>query len=1779
MRAAKKARIDRKVLHNLVPLNALSESRFAKIAEKILVEEIKAGNYLFRKGDRDGKSVYLLEGKISLIDSSRKVTGEVEAGSDISRYPIANLQPRTLSAKAAKKSVIAYIDSNLLDVFLTCDQTQTADVVEISGADTGDWMTRVLQSEVFSKLPPAKIQSLLMKMRPFSLEAGETVISQGDEGDYFYTIHEGRCAVTRRETPDGEDVLLAELGEGDSFGEDALVSNTRRNATVTMLTDGTLMRLAKQDFIELLKKQLLRHIDCKTARAMVEEGAVWLDVRTPDEYERGSFEDSVNIPLAGLRDELSELVFNATYILCCDTGGRSGSAAFMLSHKGYDVYVLDGGIAALTSGELEAAGMFLQYAAVDNAATAGTDHKDAEVIDFETGLSCPASSGGAETVADVCADSRVQSAADVSGDNVDASPEQARLLAELQQEKSLLAAELESYRDTEQRLTEQLELLRAELAETGEKLGEFYSRAKSDADEKQLLRDQYAALQEEFNEQQRAYESKQEEAVRRIEEIQSQLDSARQEAHAGAEAVTDELGDALANNDLLRDELAATMEKVRLLEEQLASTLEAESGRAGEAAIALQEQQEYVQQLQNELQQLGDTNIQLQQSLDASSEQDLTASNELRNRLQEMEGRFVGLSGELEEVRGQLARKESELEDGAARIRELDQANRDLHDSLESARHSITQLQAESGGTLQEQQAYLDELRSELAGTLDANEHLRQELEEAVVARDRLREELQARLDEVDGHAAQAGEELAVLQRQLGETADRLAAEQELRETLQQQNNERALLLESLQAEIEAARNESESVATAARERQQELENELNELRSELAGVTENSREAISGLEYATETIHTLEHEKECLNTALQDAEARLAEQREHAAVLESEKQAAIDALSGQEEKNDTERQALGEQLQAAQDATAKMQAELEAGLEEYNAERQRLEDELEQQLARNNSLLAEHEAGLSALLDAKAESDEALASLQAEQQELQQKYSKEQEEKAGLLARVEELDGKSAAELADKDRQIEEIQASFLASREEIDGLQLVVEENNTQLDALQREISEREENRRLIEEELESSREQNKQLRLEMEQYEQCAREAEEEYQESIRKAHDDLTRKNDNERELQGQIDRLRKQLEQATLDQHKQRESAQDDLDNLRDQLHAERRARAEERAEMAARQRELKEQLASIANEHEVNLGRRSGALEQARDEVRAEEQERLREMLEAQAQTEDQILRLQQELYRAHEEISELTLQQKSVRQVNVDLLQEQNQQAVSTIAQLESQLRQLSEERDSALEEQTGLRERVNALRGEVEVARGLMNMHGQGQAENPARLRSELEEAKKNVEIAVRLRAEAEAARDRVLRERDQLRSRLAAGDEKIEQPNASAVDQQSAAALDKALPDVPGSRQVEVVQDSHAGVPTLQKEAGRLPVQERNRWLGPAIGLGVTGVIALVVWLMLGTESPLLGTRQALLKLGETAPDSTAAPVIVDPPVRPAGDPAQVADGVRQEVVKQPGTAVVAAPPVRQETTAADKDSEAVRVAPVRSFRDALQGGIKGPVMMELPAGSYKMGSLGNSLNYDESPRHKVDLTGFSIGKYEVTFDEYDTFARATGRRLPYDENWGRANRPVINVSWSDAVAYTEWLSRQTGKSYRLPTESEWEYAIRAGGVSRHWWDGAEAGVYANCFNCGSKWDNSQTSPVGSFPANSFGLHDMAGNVQEWTQDCYQTGYTDAPADGSAWLAPQCTQRAVRGGGYTSPLDTLRSAKRGQYDQDTRLDNIGFRVVRDN
>jgi formylglycine-generating enzyme required for sulfatase activity len=254
----------------------------------------------------------------------------------------------------------------------------------------------------------------------------------------------------------------------------------------------------------------------------------------------------------------------------------------------------------------------------------------------------------------------------------------------------------------------------------------------------------------------------------------------------------------------------------------------------------------------------------------------------------------------------------------------------------------------------------------------------------------------------------------------------------------------------------------------------------------------------------------------------------------------------------------------------------------------------------------------------------------------------------------------------------------------------------------------------------------------------------------------------------------------------------------------------------------------------------------------------------------------------------------------------------------------------------------------------------------------------------------------------------------------------------------------------------------------------------------------------------------------------------------------------------------------------------TAAAPRPEAAQQPGP--EFSDRLRTGGNGPGMVELHADSFQMGSGSASPNFDERPRRDVVLKRFALSKYEVTFEQYDRFAAATGRTSPRSNGSGRGSRPVTNVSWRDAVAYAEWLSAQTGYRYRLPTEAEWEFAARAGTITRYWWGNKVGTAQANCFDCGAEWAGRETAPVGSFPASPFGLHDLSGNAREWVQDCYVPTYEEAPVDGSAVGTSQCEQRVIRGGSYSSPSTKLRVTTRDQGEPDMKLDDLGFRVARE-
>jgi formylglycine-generating enzyme required for sulfatase activity len=240
---------------------------------------------------------------------------------------------------------------------------------------------------------------------------------------------------------------------------------------------------------------------------------------------------------------------------------------------------------------------------------------------------------------------------------------------------------------------------------------------------------------------------------------------------------------------------------------------------------------------------------------------------------------------------------------------------------------------------------------------------------------------------------------------------------------------------------------------------------------------------------------------------------------------------------------------------------------------------------------------------------------------------------------------------------------------------------------------------------------------------------------------------------------------------------------------------------------------------------------------------------------------------------------------------------------------------------------------------------------------------------------------------------------------------------------------------------------------------------------------------------------------------------------------------------------------------------------------------TIRKKYPNGLPVSTMISIPAGSFQMGCVSGKNCYDsEKPVHTVTVPAFELGKTEVTFEQWDACVALGGcDHLPDDRGWGRGNRPVINVSWDDVQQYIAWLNQETSKNYRLPSEAEWEYAARAGTKTTYWWGNDVGKNNANCDGCGSQWDNKTTAPVGSFKPNPFGLYDTAGNVWEWTQDCWNKSYQAAPADGSTWQTGDCSYRVGRGGSWYGCAGYSRSANRCDNSHGARIDNQGFRLAR--
>jgi rhodanese-related sulfurtransferase len=340
----------------LAPLAGLSAERLAELAQVAVVERAPRGSDPLKERFAAQQSVFLIEGEL-LLAFEAGGTLVVVGGSDEARLALNRQSQRIARTKAITDVDLVAFDDEVLDILATWDEVAAASaessVMGRAGRSEGRIITGAfglgkLRAGAFAQLPVAHIDELLKRFSRLKTAAGEVVIREGDEGDYYYVVESGRFQVER--LVGGAKVVLAELKSGDAFGEEALVSEAKRNATVTSLGEGDLLRLDRKDFDELLREPLLRRIPFPEAAEKVRRGALWLDVRYPSEYQYDKLPGAINVPLAEVRNMFAVLDRSREYVAYCQSGRRSAAAAFLFAQRGFKVWLLEGGLRTVEKG-------------------------------------------------------------------------------------------------------------------------------------------------------------------------------------------------------------------------------------------------------------------------------------------------------------------------------------------------------------------------------------------------------------------------------------------------------------------------------------------------------------------------------------------------------------------------------------------------------------------------------------------------------------------------------------------------------------------------------------------------------------------------------------------------------------------------------------------------------------------------------------------------------------------------------------------------------------------------------------------------------------------------------------------------------------------------------------------------------------------------------------------------------------------------------------------------------------------------------------------------------------------------------------------------------------------------------------------------------------------------------------------------------------------------------------------------------------------------------------
>ncbi len=360
------------LLANLVPLNTLDEEGLQALLKNVDVEMLSKGDVLFKEGDVDHVNVYLLSGSVGLISGGSQVD-QVDESSATARFPIAHQLPRKFTAKALSRTEIVRIDSRVLSEALADNESKGQVVEEVVVEDEDeDWMSQLLQSRVMQNIPAANLQGVMMRMKEEPVQEGDMIITEGEEGDFYYLLHRGQAAVLKWNEAQQEQTEVARLGPGASFGEDALLSDSPRSSSVQMLTEGIVLKLGKEDFIELIQHPLSETVNYEEACAVVADGGMWLDVRSPEAFEKSHLPGAINMPYPTLRFQIPSLSDEHHYVIVSQSGRRGIASGFLFLERGFHVSILDGGYDNVPHAEPAAESEEVQEGLVQ-AASADTD--------------------------------------------------------------------------------------------------------------------------------------------------------------------------------------------------------------------------------------------------------------------------------------------------------------------------------------------------------------------------------------------------------------------------------------------------------------------------------------------------------------------------------------------------------------------------------------------------------------------------------------------------------------------------------------------------------------------------------------------------------------------------------------------------------------------------------------------------------------------------------------------------------------------------------------------------------------------------------------------------------------------------------------------------------------------------------------------------------------------------------------------------------------------------------------------------------------------------------------------------------------------------------------------------------------------------------------------------------------------------------------------------------------------------------------------------------------